>query len=123
MAWSSLLWVFLGGGVGACLRYGVSVLLAASHTNWPWSTLIVNLLGCTLAGWLAARFGLSDAAHPWRALVMVGLLGGFTTFSAFGLETIMLLQRGHVLSAMSYVLLSVLGGLLGVYLGFAWASH
>jgi fluoride exporter len=116
-----MLWVFLGGGVGACLRYSVSVLLSATSTSWPWPTLIVNLLGCTLAGWLAARFGLSEASHPWRALVMVGLLGGFTTFSAFGLEAVTLLQRGHMLSAVSYVLVSVFGGLLGVYLGFSWA--
>jgi fluoride exporter len=114
----TLFWVFLGGGTGACLRFLVSVAMRSPSSAFPWPTLVVNLLGCGLAGWLAARFGLSDPAHPWRALLMVGLLGGFTTFSAFGLECVSLLQQGRHSMALAYVALSVIGGLVAVWLGF-----
>ena len=86
MKLAALMWVFLGGGLGASLRFLMGELLPPMlKSGFPWPTLAVNLIGCALAGLLAARFGLNNPEHPWRAFILVGVLGGFTTFSAFGL--------------------------------------
>ena len=119
---AALIWVFLGGGLGAGARFALGEWLRPMlKSGFPWPTLAVNVIGCALAGFLAARFGLSDPEHPWRAFVLVGVLGGFTTFSAFGLESLTMVQQGRILLVMLYVLGSVLGGLLAVWLGFAAA--
>lgn len=113
------MWVFLGGGLGASARFLLGEWLRPLlKSGFPWPTLAINLAGCALAGFLAARFGLSDPEHPWRAFVLVGVLGGFTTFSAFGLESLTLVQQGKIFLALMYVLASVLGGLLAVWVGF-----
>ena len=120
MKLAALLWVFLGGGLGASARFALGEWLRPMlKSGFPWPTVAINVIGCALAGFLAARFGLSNPEHPWRAFVLVGVLGGFTTFSAFGLESLTMLQQGRILLAMLYVLGSVLGGLLAVWLGFA----
>ncbi len=128
------MWVFLGGGLGASARFLLSEWLRPilkSDGPWPdflgpdfpwldfpWPTFAINVIGCALAGFLAARFGLSNPEHPWRAFILVGLLGGFTTFSAFGLESLTLMQQGRVLLATVYVLGSVLAGLFAVWVAF-----
>ena len=118
---SNLLLVMTGGAIGAGLRYGVG--LAAPRLvggGFPWGTFIVNLVGglCAglLIGLLAAR---GDEAEPWRLLLGVGLLGGFTTFSAFSAETASMIQLGNFGLAASYVLLSVLGA-LGLLFAGLW---
>lgn len=116
MTLQNLMLVFLGGGAGACLRYLVAQSFGAQR-SFPWATLCVNLIGCALGGWLAAKYAWSSA-QPARAFFVVGVLGGFTTFSAFGVETIQLLQRGNSALAAVYVTLSVLGALAAVFLGF-----
>ena len=122
MKLAALMWVFLGGGLGASLRFLMGELLRPMlKSGFPWPTLAVNLIGCALAGLLAERFGLNNPEHPWRAFILVGVLGGFTTFSAFGLESLTLVQQGRILPATLYVLASVLGGLLAVWLGFGLA--
>jgi fluoride exporter len=86
--------------------------------DFPWGTLAVNLVGCFLIGWCAAvagRQGWSDGA---RAFAFAGLLGGFTTFSAFGLENLELADEGRWLAVAGYVTLSVVGGL-----ALAWAGQ
>lgn len=117
------LYVFAGGGAGALLRYQGGRLLThllgpQAVTAFPWATLTVNVIGsCAmglLAGWLA-RHG--DAGEQWRLLIGVGLLGGFTTFSAFSLELMLLIERGQPWLAVSYTLISVLAGLTGLYIG------
>ncbi len=117
------LYVFAGGGAGALLRYQAGRLLThllgpQAVTAFPWATLAVNVIGsCAmglLAGWLA-RHG--DAGEQWRLLIGVGLLGGFTTFSAFSLELMLLIERGQPWLAVSYTLISVLAGLTGLYIG------
>lgn len=108
--------VALGGGAGAWLRYAVGRLVGPS--DFPYATLTVNVLGSfamgLLAGWLA-RHG--QGGESWRLLLGVGLLGGFTTFSAFSFELVLMIQRGTIGLAASYALLSVLGGVLGLIFG------
>lgn len=115
--------VFAGGGAGAVLRYQSGRALThvfgpAAMTAFPWATLAVNVVGSLamglLAGWLA-KFA-SDG-ETWRLLVGVGLLGGFTTFSAFSLELMLLIERGQTGIAVAYAAVSVLAGLTGLYLG------
>jgi len=122
MKFIALAWVFLGGGLGASARFLLSEWLRPMlKSGFPWPTFAANVIGCALAGFLAARFGISSPEHPWRAFMLVGVLGGFTTFSAFSLESLILVQQGRILLATTYVLASVLGGLLGVWLGIMLA--
>lgn len=107
--------VFVGGGLGALLRYGVGLALPrADAAAFPTATLAVNLAGSLAIGVLAAALGEKDAA---RAFWLVGVLGGFTTFSTFSLDTLALVQAGRTGTALAYVLASVLGGL-----ALAWAG-
>ena len=106
------LWVFLGGGLGASLRFGLSHLFPRGAEGFPWATLGANLIGCFLIG---ALFPLM-VRESFRAFWMVGLLGGFTTFSAFSLETLNLMESRAVL-ALIYVLASVGLGLLASWIG------
>lgn len=122
---STFLWVGAGGFLGSAARYGVAVALAASplQARFPCATFLVNLLGCAAIGLLAGlweRFPTLDA--QLRLFLVTGVLGGFTTFSAFGLETIALLRAGQWTMALLYVLGSVVLGVLAVGLGFALAS-
>lgn len=116
---SSLL-VAIGGGVGAWLRFAAGRLAGA--TAFPWATLGVNLLGSfamgLLAGWLARNGGFAEG---WRLLLGVGVLGGFTTFSAFSMETAQLIERGALASAGLYALTSLIAGVGGLFLGLALA--
>ena len=101
----SLIQVAIGGAVGASLRYGVN--LALSRAGFPWHTLAVNVIGSALMGclmvWLAHR------GHQHLApFLMTGVLGGFTTFSAFSMDTMALIGRGQMLPAAGYVAASVL---------------
>lgn len=117
---TALLWVAFGGGLGAAARYGVGVWVGhfTSAARFPWATLGVNLLGCLFIGVLGALSVKHDcfSAHM-RLFLFTGLLGGFTTFSAFGLETLLLFRRGDSIAAAAYALASVLFGLLAVWLG------
>lgn len=119
-ALNPLVLVGLGGALGAIARWqlGRWVLQLAPMARFPWPTLAVNLAGCLLIGLVAGlveRHAASGAGA--RLFLMTGLLGGFTTFSAFGLETLVLLRRGDGWIAAAYVACSVLGGLFAVWLG------
>ena len=106
----------VGAALGALARWGVAEALPHDPGGWPWATLLVNLLGCLLMGVLLARLPRSGRAWT-QPLVGVGLLGGFTTYSAFALETVHLAEAGAPASAVAYVATSVLGGVLAVALG------
>jgi len=114
----SLLYIFIGGGMGALSRYGVSCLfpIEAGSNKLPYSTLLCNVLGCLLIGIL---FAWQKNYNPsWlQPLLITGLLGGFTTFSAFGLDTQKLIQNGATGTAILYVSISVTLGLATVFLG------
>ena len=117
---NAVLLVGAGGALGAMARYGVSVGLARLlSSSFPIATLAVNIAGSLLMGVLVgllARFlpGWQDEA---RLFIAVGMLGGFTTFSSFSLDTIVLIERGALVQAMLYVVLSVVVCLAGLYLG------
>jgi len=117
------LMVALGGGTGAWLRHTVGRIYLARlgpnlATAFPWSTLTCNVLGSLamglLAGWLA-RHG--HGGENWRLFLGVGLLGGFTTFSSFSLEFALLVERGSMINALFYALISVSAGIAGLFLG------
>jgi CrcB protein len=114
---SSLL-VALGGGAGAWLRFVAGRLVDASA--FPWATLGVNVIGSfamgLLAGWLARN---GNSTEGWRLLLGVGVLGGFTTFSAFSLEMAQLIQRGAPVQAGLYAAASLVAGVLGLFAGLA----
>jgi fluoride exporter len=126
-----ILIVGLGGALGSVLRYKIGGF-ALHHTeswNFPLSTFSINVVGCLVIGILAALVEHHDLFSPSiRLLLFTGLLGGFTTFSAFGYETVFLLRRELFAVAASYVVLSVLGALTAVFTGMKlidlfWPSH
>ena len=125
MPMKAVLLVGLGGFLGSIARYGLGgwVLHMTAQERFPFSTLAVNVLGCLAVGMLA---GFAERHHLFgpeaRLLLITGLLGGFTTFSAFGLETVYLLRRGEAWVAAGYVCASVLGGIAAVWLGVKTVS-
>jgi CrcB protein len=125
----NLLLVILGGAAGCAARYSVAHWLNpgpvtgdAPFQGFPTGTLAVNLIGCLAigltAGWLQASGNANATA--WRALLIAGVLGGFTTFSSFGMETVNMLRNGQMPMAAAYVLASNLGGVALAWAGFAW---
>ncbi len=116
----NVLLVFLGGGAGSLVRYGAS--LAMPSPGFPVATLAVNVAGCLAAGVALARLvPVHPADHPARLLLVAGFLGGLTTFSAFGLETISLLRDGRTGLAMLNVAANVGAGLAATWLGWMMA--
>lgn len=113
--------VFLGGGIGAALRHGVNRLPAAMLAQFPGNTLLVNVLGCFVMGLLAAWFTFrgEDSSQHLRLFLTTGILGGFTTFSAFSLDAALLWQRGQTTQAAIYVGASVALSLAGVFGGLS----
>ncbi|TVV70136.1 fluoride efflux transporter CrcB [Sphingomonas solaris] len=114
-----LLLVMAGGAIGSGARYlaGVGVTRAMGP-GYPYGTLFVNLAGGLLMGLLVGGLARADVAgEPWRLLLGVGVLGGFTTFSSFSLETYMLLARGEVATAAGYIILSVVASVAMLALG------
>lgn len=115
-----LLLVALGGAAGALSRYGIGLVVQRStHTTFPWATLAVNVIGCILVGALARLFWNAPAHSQLRALLIVGFCGGFTTFSAFSLETVSFLQNGEWPKAAAYAAASLITCVLGTAIGFA----
>ena len=117
--------VFFGGGLGAALRHGVNLASARLlGTAFPYATLIENVTGSLVMGLLAAYFAFrGDASQHWRLFLMTGILGGYTTFSAFSLDTALLYERGEVGLALFYVLGSVVFSIAGLFAGLALVRH
>ncbi len=120
---NSTLLVFVGAGIGGVLRYGANLATARLlGPGFPWGTLGVNVLGSflmgLLAGWLAVKAP-GEAAHPLRLFLGTGLLGGFTTFSAFSLDAVILWQRGETALATAYMGGSVTLSIAGLIAGLA----
>lgn len=116
----AILLVGAGGALGALARYGAGIVFArAGWIAFPWSTLMVNILGSFLMGMLAGL--LASLTPSWaeeaRLFLAVGLLGGFTTFSAFSLDAMLLIERGDILPAAGYILASVAISILALAAG------
>lgn len=120
--------VGIGGGLGAMARYGFGTLAGRVWgTAFPLGTLMINVLGSLAMGLLVGLLArtLPEGQNEIRLFVAVGVLGGFTTFSAFSLDAITLFERGDVLAGVGYVLLSVVLSVLALYLGLLitrWGS-
>lgn len=115
----ALLFIAVGGAVGAVLRYGASLgVYSVLGRGFPYGTLFVNVSGSLLMGVLSVLMLERFAIGPeWRAAVLVGVLGSFTTFSTFSIETLNLLEQGDLMRAMANIVLSVLICLVAVWFG------
>lgn len=124
MTWFLL---FIGGGIGTLARHGVNLLVTrAFGAGFPWGILIINVTGSTLmglvAGWFAKRGG-GEASQQLRLFLATGVLGGYTTFSAFSLDVAALWERGEHGAMLAYMLGSVLLSVLGLFAGlWFWRS-
>ncbi|THD38065.1 MAG: fluoride efflux transporter CrcB [Sphingomonas sp.] len=108
----------IGGAVGSAGRYAVGKLaLGALGPDYPWGTLAVNLIGGLLMGLLAGMLARTGGSEHGRLLIGVGLLGGFTTFSAFSLDAVTMIERGQWGAAMTYALVSVIGSVIALFAG------
>jgi len=121
----SYLLVFFGGGLGASLRHFMNLACArAFGTAFPWGTFIINISGSTvmglIAGYLAFKGG---ASQHWRLFLMTGILGGYTTFSAFSLDAALLYERGELGLSALYVIGSVGLSIAGLFGGLALMRH
>lgn len=117
----ALMLVAAGGAFGSAARYLMSGWALQLAINWrfPLGTFLVNVTGCLVAGLLAGLVARHDLfSADVRILLFAGVLGGFTTFSAFGLETFALVRKGELMVAGGYVAASVIVGLLAVFVGF-----
>ena len=114
--------IVVGGGIGAASRYALSrAITQMAGINFPIGTITINLIGCFVAGLLCGIFDKVLISQNIRLFIIVGILGGFTTFSAFGVETIMLLRSREFPLAVANVLISTIGGLGLAFIGF-WIS-
>jgi fluoride exporter len=115
--------VFLGGGIGAALRHGINLGAARWFgTGFPFGTLIINVTGSLIMGLVAGYFAFKgDASQHWRLFLTTGILGGYTTFSAFSLDAALLYERGEVSLAAIYVLGSVVLSIAALFAGLAIA--
>jgi len=117
--------VFIGGGLGAMLRHFVNVVSTRSlGTAFPYHTFFINISGSIVMGLIAGYLAFKgDASQPWRLFMMTGILGGYTTFSAFSLDAVLLYERGAIWLALFYVLGSVVFSIFGLFAGLALVRH
>jgi CrcB protein len=116
----SVLIVGIGSFIGGALRFLISTLFKQFCTQgFPWGTLLVNLMGCFIFGAIFALFSkYSSTSHPWCLLLTTGLCGGFTTFSTFAYESVLMLQQGNLSGFISYVATSLIAGISLFALGY-----
>lgn len=120
---SKLLWIALAGAVGTLARYGIYQLVPKwTSDSFPWSTLVVNVLGCYLFGvvWILAERRL-HITEETRLIVLTGFMGAFTTYSTYAFETGQMLRDGHWWSAFANLSAQTILGIGALFLGFATA--
>jgi fluoride exporter len=114
--------VFLGGGLGALARWGFGIMaVRVIGTGFPWGTLGVNVIGGLVMGLVTGLLLRAGAHDNWRLVLATGILGGFTTFSAFSLETAKMIEAGQWAHAVAYVVASVVLSILALFAGLAIA--
>lgn len=118
--------VALGGALGSVARFWLgAAVMRLTGGDFPWGTVLINILGSFVIGWFAALTAASGrlpASAEWRAFVMTGLCGGFTTFSAFSLQTVELARAGQGAAALANIGLSIAACLAATLLGIAAAG-
>ena len=115
----SILMVGAGSFLGGAARYAISLAMKTLSKGFPWATLAANLIGCLLIGILWGCFSRSsNDGSSWALFMTVGFCGGFTTFSTFSKEALMMLQAGNIWSFAGYVALSITAGIALVALGY-----
>jgi CrcB protein len=113
-----LLFVMAGGALGSAARFLVGrATLRGFGPDFPYGTLTVNLVGGFAMGVLVALLARHSASENWRLLLGVGVLGGFTTFSAFSLDVVTMIERGSLGVALGYALVSVIGSVIALFAG------
>ncbi len=121
---NKVLLVFLGGGLGSALRYLIGLALNRSDFLTPYGTFLVNVLGSFLIGLLAGyNLRYLNLSHEYQALLIAGFLGGFTTFSAFAFENLVMIQNGKYLLFIAYFSITLLMGLIAVALGYYLSGY
>jgi CrcB protein len=117
--------VFIGGGLGSTLRYLVNVVSGRLFgITFPYHTFFINITGSTVMGLVAGYFAFKgDASQSWRLFLMTGILGGYTTFSAYSLDAALLYERGEIGLALFYVAGSVVFSIAGLFAGLALMRH
>jgi CrcB protein len=118
MNFQNLVLVFLGSGIGGCVRFGMGWGIQQFWKNpFPMGTLLINILACSVAAWIINQTGLFQGMEPqFRTFLLVGFCGGFSTFSTFSLETVELIQKGLWVQALAYSLLSIVAGIMVFFL-------
>ena len=112
--------VMIGGAMGAGARHLVGIgMFTRFGAGFPYATLSVNILGGLLMGLLVGVLARTGATEGWRLLLGVGVLGGFTTFSAFSLDVVLIAERGASMLALAYVLASMIGSILALFAGLS----
>ena len=121
------LWVGLGGAIGACARFAIAQVVPVQmlgEAPFPWPTFVANVVGSLLIGLVVGLLGQTAWFNEFgRAFLVTGILGGFTTFSAFSLEVVQLAQAGQTATAVGYALASLIICALGALIGLALGSH
>lgn len=119
-----LIFIAVGGAIGTLLRYGISgIIYRVSDPVFPWGTLGVNLIGSFIAGFLWEAFERTAVSPDIRTFVFIGILGGFTTFSSYNLESFNLLRDGEIKLALSNVFVSNILGISLVFTGYAASRY
>jgi CrcB protein len=111
------LWVFIGGGLGSICRFGVSQMVESSNSSFPWATLVANATSCIILGYLMGIMLKAPPSTMWRLLLTTGFCGGFSTFSTFSAETLLLFQTGQHVNALLNIAGSLVIGLIGIFIG------
>ena len=118
-----ILFIGTGSFIGGVFRYLLSLLIQSKTASlFPLPTLIVNIIGCFFIGIVIGFFDKGQISNEWKLFFATGVLGGFTTFSAFSLETFVLFREGHVGYALLYVLASVFLGLLATSVAYLFVK-
>jgi CrcB protein len=119
----NLLLVVVGGGIGAGIRHLTNIgALRLVGPNYPWGTMAINIVGSFAMGLFIATLARRGGSNELRLFVATGILGGFTTFSAFSLDFATLWERGATLPAFGYALASVIGAIIALFLGL-WLAR